>query len=334
MMSMRLWCFLAQAIHLRAPRQWIRPRCSGTPQHGQEFRCNLIYVKIFKTGSSTAGGVARRIAAHNGLHGVHSSSWGSVEPFVAANHASMYELFPRIEQLHLPSFLFTMVREPAARCLSHFYHGQVDQRGEANIAENKIAYLRACKNLQVDYMSWHFSREFLNGCSGQGPVGPRDVSGVLAFYDFVGVTDDFDTSMAVLAERLQVPRADVLFLSSKVSGEHGMTPHPHPPLHEEPASVQAFVRDEFRQDNYDYDLWNATKRRLYEQAESVDVAAFKHELSLATRACEGSKFPAAFERGNGREDGRASGCYWSDNGCGYQCLDSFTATFSSNSSSH
>lgn len=318
---MLFYLFLAHAMQLRAPQQW-RTRCQHQP--GQALRCNVIYLKIYKTGSSTAGGVARRIAARNGLHGVRSD-WDQysamMEPAVAANHAPMYAMYPQIQSMHLPSFIFTMVRDPVARCFSQFYHGHVYMRDVPNTAANKIDFLRACKNMQVDYMSTQYSgRKFNKGCTEPGRFGSRDVAGVMAFYDFVGVTDDFDTSMAVLAARLNVRQTDVLFLSSKVSGEHAQTPVSHPPLHEEPASVQAFVRNEFRKNNYDFDLWAAAKQKLYAEADGVNVARFKSLLTRATRKCEGTaRFPLT-------ETGTVYGCYWGDNGCGYPCLDSFSAS--------
>lgn len=317
-----LWVLLHTALAALRASPAARTRCAH--QTGESLRCNVILLKTYKTGSSTASGVARRIAAHNGLSGYDTDSF-TVEPLVAGDHASMAKLWPKVQRLHLPSFIFTMVRDPVSRCLSHFYHGQVYMRKVPNTAAKKLAFLRACKNMQTDYMDPHATgRDFTGGCVTEGRKGPRDVAAVLAVYDFVGVTDEFETSMAVLADRLGVPQSDVLYLSSKVAGEQARTPIPHPPLHEEPAAVQAFVKGEFRVGNADFELWEEAKKRLREEASGVDVGGFQSLLSRATRQCEAVRFPAV---GSGD-----SGCYWKDSGCGYACLDSVSPVVTLNSS--
>jgi hypothetical protein len=325
---MIVWPFFLAAAQafLRASEAGLRTRCSH--KTGEPLRCNLILLKTYKTGSSTASGVARRIAAHNGLSGYTTDAWSSVEPLVAGDHASMAKLWPKLQRLHLPSFVFSMVREPVSRCLSHFYHGQVYMRKVPNTAAKKLEFLRACKNMQIDYMNSHDTgRDFSDGCVRGGLAGKRDVDAVMAAFDFVGVTEDFDTSMGVLAAQLGVPPSDVLYLSAKVAGEQARTPIPHPPLEEEPASVQAFVRGEFRQGNADFELWETAKQRLRAQASGVDVASFQSLLARATKQCAQTNFPTKSAGG-----GLKSGCYWKDSGCGYACLDDVSSVEASNSS--
>ena len=49
--------------------------------------------------------------------------------------------------LKRPVVLLTFVREPAARCLSEFYHFHVSRNAEAPSESNKIAALRGATTL-------------------------------------------------------------------------------------------------------------------------------------------------------------------------------------------
>ena len=102
---------------------------------------NLIYIKLPKVGSSTVGGIARRIAAHYGLNGYESNEITQVnkggsklaikEPLVFANHMQMSSEEDFLATLKFPLFYFTWVRDPVDRCLSEFYHFQVSRKSIA-----------------------------------------------------------------------------------------------------------------------------------------------------------------------------------------------------------
>ena len=76
---------------------------------------NVVYIKMFKSASSTTGGVVRRIGAHHGLSGYRESDWIRREPGLWASHGghgglksaeSVYNE-RRIAALRLPTFRFT-----------------------------------------------------------------------------------------------------------------------------------------------------------------------------------------------------------------------------------
>jgi hypothetical protein len=50
-----------------------------------------------------------------------------------------------------PSFIFSMVRDPAARCLSAFYHFGVSCGNVTPTDEHKLAALRTCEDIQYRY---------------------------------------------------------------------------------------------------------------------------------------------------------------------------------------
>jgi hypothetical protein len=89
----------------------------------------VVLTKIKKVGGSTLGGILRRFGKHNGLHGYSTNSIAKVmsasitEPKVLAAHAEGHKL-ASLESHFLgtiPVFHVTALREPASRCISHYY---------------------------------------------------------------------------------------------------------------------------------------------------------------------------------------------------------------------
>ena len=148
----------------------------------QVSKSNLIFIKVPKVGSSTVGGVARRIAAHHKISGSRDSTWILNEPGVWANHGKFEGIAPNIKLLHLPVFIFTIVREPASRCLSEFYHFQVSRKQVLDTAENKLAFLNSsCSNVQFEYV--------------RAGKGVTTVDKVLRRYDFVGILEQIEDTI-------------------------------------------------------------------------------------------------------------------------------------------
>ena len=157
------------------------------PILGSFLNKNLVYIKIPKTAGSTTSGCIRRIAAHNGLAGVHNESWIVNEPGVSANHHSYRRLIFGIEALRKPAFIFTMVRDPLSRCLSEFYHFEFAKRRAVNSAANKIKALEGCRDAAFHYLA---------------PRGSVSIVDLIPIYDLIGVTELFDESIVLLAHRL------------------------------------------------------------------------------------------------------------------------------------
>lgn len=315
-----------QYIHEREPD---RPsQVAATWKSGRHHigSSNLIFLKIPKTGSSTMSGVARRIASHHGLSGYEDSSWITREPGVWANHANFRHVYRGMQQtLKLPAFVFTNVREPAARCLSNFYHVEVSINGVPDSAESKIKFLNSsqCISFQYNYMR----RE-------QRKMSVKDV---LASYDFVGVLEQAEESMVVLADILNVSLTDVLFISAKLSDQQSTwttkpgekqnhTAVPHRPLAQEPAAVREYVTNEFRKMNpLDYDLYDTVRSRLNQQ---MLTHKFLQERVIVYKDMHREVKERCANTPDTKRD-----CYWNDNGCGIACIDNYARTFVINSPS-
>ena len=219
---------------------------------------NLIYIKIPKAMSSTSAGVARRLAAHHGLNGVFDGKWISSEPGLWAEHSRMHRVGGWMGQLTQPSFLFTVIREPADRCLSEYYHLHISSpRGPeamrtGNTPEAKIDYLRNhCSNFYKDYLR----------SASQGDK--TTVEEVMGLFDFIGSGPErFNASALMLAEKYGQGSlaSDVIWVDSKLEAQlETMFPThfvPRPPMNEEPAQVLEYINGAFKVDNaWDYELF-------------------------------------------------------------------------------
>ena len=210
-------------------------------------------------------------------------------------------------ELQRPSFLWTMVRLPATRCLSEFYHFGISRDGKPDTDAAKVAALAACKDVVFDYIS--------PDDSAHTPAAL-----VHEVYSFVGVVERFEESLVLLASLMHIPLASVLFLKAKDSASgsldgRGFAFTPHPPLDTEPPAVRrAAASASFNTSNRrDYELhrsanekmdrmWHAN-RRVFDSR----LTAFRAMVARAAALC-----------GNATQ---REPCYWNDNGCAFECLD-------------
>jgi len=206
------------------------------------LRSGLVFNHMPKAGGSTFGGIMRRIAYRRGLAHARDNGWLGNEapsaprlPAVYADHGRIADVGVRLRSRLPGAFWVTLLRDPISRCLSSFYHLMVTREGVPPSEENKRRYIQS-------------------NCSGDmaartvGP-GPSSASSeeILASYGFVAVTERFDESLLLLAKKLGVGLADVLYLWGKKSGSSvvyatGRELAYHPPLGEEPESVQRVAR--------------------------------------------------------------------------------------------
>lgn len=89
---------------------------------GQQTTRGFFYAKIPRTGSTTMAGVARRIAAHQGM-----KKGGNCN--LRVGHGSPLKKFKYGNRDAEKSFLWTFVREPAGRALSSFFYHKVSKNG-------------------------------------------------------------------------------------------------------------------------------------------------------------------------------------------------------------
>jgi hypothetical protein len=288
--------------------------------------CNLIFIKVEKCASSTSGGVARRIAVKHNVSGAFLKTWVAPEPGLWANHGRM-SAFPgwsAMARLAQPSFVWTMIRLPAPRCLSEYYHLEVSRARKQPSDERRVAKLGSttCQDYVFRYLA-----------TGEADTPHGLVTDV---YSFIGLVERYDESMVLLASLLRIPLTDVLYLVSKDSSDGNPDDMhkpmvPHPELAAESAAVRQFASGAaFNASNAnDYALyaaasaqidrlWQSNRAELDEQLKSFQQmrAEVTKECShvVAERYAKSSSFN--YQQSYGL-------CYWNDNGCGYKCIDSF-----------
>ena len=296
---------------------------------------NIVFIKIYKCASSTTSGIARRLAAHHGLSGFRLEHWrpgsgapGSEEPGVMAHHAT-YALREEhaLGRLALPAFVFTFVREPAARCLSQYYHMRVslEDDGARPTTRAKLSFLRAgrARENALQPRAREGPRLQISACRDfmatyMAPARATNVSDVERAYDFIGVLELFDESLVLMARRFAIPLGELLYTRAKVAdGAHALRDGGrlarHPPLADEPAPVREYLAGAFRAHNaLDYALYERAARRVRaafarDPALNATLATFR-ALGARARALRGSvdgRVPAArAEKRRGRADGR------------------------------
>lgn len=167
------------------------------------------------------------------------------------DHAPRCVIEKYLGKLRYPSYSFTMVRDPRARCMSMYYmelavleqtsHTNETKNGESgaywvaafNNTESKLDYMQTqCVDFQFSFLS---SNTTLGGdCNMRaltgGELRPEQIAAAknltdaevaaqvgetMKQYDLILVSEEYDKSMVLLARDLGVPLADVLYLEQR-----------------------------------------------------------------------------------------------------------------------
>mmetsp|Transcript_3367 Transcript_3367/g.9898 ORF Transcript_3367/g.9898 Transcript_3367/m.9898 type:complete len:477 (+) Transcript_3367:205-1635(+) len=281
------------------------------------FNSDLLFLKGPKCASSTTAGLARRIAAHYGVHCQGCGNSGAVRashPRLIAGHISHNSQLDRvIHNLNPSAFVWTFVREPAERCLSEFYHFRVTRRGVEPSDANVLSFASSVCNEYIwryHHLDVHEDR-----------------------VNFYGIVERMNESLLILAHRLGLTFGDIIFASAKVTGQsipiHDMfgrpakTLVPHIPLRKQSEEVQAYFHGEFMTKNTkEYTLYRRAHELLDDFIEKIGRDRFQEQLEYFNAMVK--KVHAECEVYNKQGYiADKSQCYWRDNGCAYSCLDKY-----------
>jgi len=182
----------------------------------------IIYVKNFKAASSTAAGIALRIA-HRYVHPTNGNpafcKWSHVRAFNYAQQDRKHSLF------------FTSVREPSSRALSRIFYTSITQKGESPTDANVLQKLR-WNHAQYGAVSHNGGGYQVRYCSMEktlppswDPVRPNEVvdpiqveqnvKDILLAYDFIMVSERMDESVVAFAMLFNLSVSDVLVMNAK-----------------------------------------------------------------------------------------------------------------------
>lgn len=343
----------SQPWPLVSHRRWCRldSQSSSTTSPG------LIYVKIPKTSSSTLAGINIRIARAVGKREVSRQkniwsgwTWSSISPRRSqprCAHTYHHGRQPLLDR-DGPTLLWTFLRNPAKRSLSEFFHFEVARKGKAATEAMQTVFLRYRKHYQFLYVADYPKPEELlppslqigNSSPGVESSTNRDSMVnvmnryVLQPYDFIGLVERREESLAVMKLLWGLRAEDLIVLSAKTSGGYDDGRYngtciriPTPPTPLSP-SVQGYIDQTSQEENYDNLLYALVEERLEATIEALGRARVTSEAQqiramqeLATRQCQShALFPCSAE-GKVQWEASRKNCYALDSGCGFPCVD-------------
>ena len=232
-----------------------------------------------------------------------------------------------------PTFLWAMARNPQARALSYFMHKELPKlhagMQKAGM-QNKSSDFLDDNAIRVALTSPELHNGMVTRCSGAAHPGQASADAVMSAMDFVGVTERFEESMLVLKHKLNLSLADVLFMRVKVSAEGrrdntGKVPVPNKPLRLWSDRVKAVLGGQAfaHRSSEDFKLWRSANTSLNQAIDAIGARVFSSELAkyrnhLAQVSIKCSPPPSvSFEQ---------LCCLYRDAGCGYLCIEEYSAT--------
>jgi hypothetical protein len=289
-------------------------------QHG------FLYIKPYKTGSSTASGINLRIARNvaRRLH-KHFDFCQARFQHGPTDSPATFMFQNRTEE---KSFLWTIIREPTKRLTSAFFHFKVSRKNAEPTDENFQSYLKTTKR---DYYirSLHVSKRF----KSEEHDAVETANQILDEYDFIGVTDRMDESAVALMMLLNLRMADILYVSTKTKGSYDAGKGNGSCTYIEPSFVSEgmqnffdsdFWRDQIRQDLALYEAVNKsldlTIDRLGRTGFEANVARFRQAKKMIAIHCLPNVTFPCMDGGKYNPPNKTD-CLWKDSGCGTGCLD-------------
>jgi hypothetical protein len=303
----------------------------------------LIYIKLVKTGSSTASGVHLRLARGlaRRVRVEHSQNINTTNS--NTTNSSNYEICrsrflhgwagPKMLRLaardRQSSFLWSIVRDPTRRFVSDFFHFQVSRRNVTPTVSNMKSYFEISYKHKHHYLDWLSITGYKYEVSD--PI--RKAKHIIKNYDFIGVVERLDESLVVLAMLLDIPLGDVLYLDSKRSGGYDDGEKEKTCYFIQPANVTSdmatylasdawrrYIEPEerlFQATNHSLDL---TMDGLGRDAVYRQLEIFKKAQAVVQAKCLNStRFPCS-ATGELRNASDVD-CWTRDMGCGFDCLD-------------
>lgn len=180
----------------------------------------LIYIKVFKTASSTVSHIVKNIGRKRGCK-------------QQSDHAAAHTLNLQNRKQN-QSFLFTFVREPTKRAISNFFYFKVTmQNQEVSVSNFKSGCCKSRMKLkgnagfQLAYISTQGrlpEYSFWNSSDPekiQNPYKLLDrINHVFKSYNFIGVSERLNESMVVLSFLLDLTVREIAYVNHKNSGSY------------------------------------------------------------------------------------------------------------------
>jgi len=290
----------------------------------------LLYVKLWKTGSSTLAGINLRIANNSPKY----MGMRDTDVCRHQNHHLWETKLDKCMRDKSRSFLWSFVRHPTKRAISSFFFFQVSRRNCEPTDENFLRYLSRDPTSNIDYIKYLSCGIVRVNETNRTKAKNHDIQRLLDEYNFIGITERMDESLVLLQIILGLHTRDILYLSAKTNGRYDDGRFGNctliKPSFVSPKMERYFASSRWKNKIHNnLALYEAVNRSLDLTIDSIGKTKFDGVLhdyltakKLATNACHSSaKFPCS-------EDGKKrkyeeTNCYLNDFGCGYECLNDF-----------
>eukprot|EP00977_Amphora_coffeiformis_P015234 scaffold4457_cov169-Amphora_coffeaeformis.AAC.11 len=337
---------LLPLVHARAFEPWpmdkplpcFAPDGIMTPQrvkvpHNSSVSEGFMFLKTFKTASSTSAGVnlriARNVARRRQKHGQPHNDADEHFHFCKARfeHVKPWKFHGSTlfqNRTIGKSFLWAILRHPTQRAISQFFHFKVSRDGIAPTDEN---FRQA---MQVNKKNYYIRSLSLKPFHDQKHDGFTFANEIIRDYDFIGVTERIDESFVALSMLLRVPLSDVLYLSAKLNGSFDGQCTLIQPSFVSPGMQEFFQSDVWANTTHeDLALYQAANRsldltidRLGRHEFQTKLVQYQTALEISQERCApNATFPCT-KQGFKRNE---TSCLWKDSGCGSWCLDKVAA---------
>ena len=335
----------------------------------------MIYIKVYKASSSTCEGIARSIAHHVGTrywqkqqlsrqkkkkfqinkalmnaityhnntsnnhnHTTNSSTSITCRAWTRHEFANS-RMQARRDLNH--SLLWTFVRNPAARDLSHIYHFEVGRNGRTNMTSKDIQ-----DQIQLHLKGFQ-TRYLVANKTQPTPLWPlhelrRNRTKVINIlnraifqnFDFIGLTERMNESLACMVLLWNLHPQDVIVLNAKRSGGyddgggegHACTKIPKVPSPLDP-TLQEYFTKRHPMLNADMLLYHAANASLELTMDVLGrdkvyrMTQYIEQLQqIAQRECEDQAYFPCSPEGVYQPTLSQQSCYVQDSGCGYECI--------------
>jgi hypothetical protein len=331
---------------------------------GSSLLPGLMYIKIDKASSSTLAGInirlAHKVGAKSQVEGGVCSH--SKEHFRAWTRLSQVELLqessanPRQyqhQQLQPRPLLWTFLRDPAQRAMSHYFHFFVSRHGYGVHQYHLLkSFLESMKNFQLQYVmipphplgaSTNLDAILMQVASHPSSVSLAFLDDVvLQHYNFIGLVERFDESLAVMKLLWKLDVGDLMVISAKESGNYDDGRYQNKCIRIVRSSdydgdskaqrvlqrIQEFLGTEFLHDNLDYALYQAVNKSLDKTIAVLGTDRVEQTVrdlqrlrELVEAKCQDATVFPCSKNGTRQMEESARNCYWFDSGCGYPCVD-------------
>lgn len=303
-------------------------RVSSPPSTTNGF----LFMKLMKTGGSTAAGIHLRIMREIARRGNQGFDFCRGR----FDHAWGYEMMANATttQAQHDTFAWTVVREPTRRAISQFYHFQVSRE---NVKPNDFQFQRYLNSekriLRHHYLQVLNNEKIYPSIKITPQMAPDIIRKIFHDeYNFIGVTERMDETAVCLMMLLHLNMSTILYLDAKTNGGYDDGGHGQcswiqaPPAQLSHAMQNYFHSKNWRQlvqwDELLYEAANdsldLTIRALGVAEFETNLARFREARQLARNKCGPLEVFPCTSKG---ERNRNSDCLWKDSGCGVSCLD-------------